>query len=114
FVAIEKASVQVGRRANFNPGSPQTVAINVAILREDGRWKYPWLVVVADYYGPHGAHVTQSYDWDGGVRWRLRRLVIDPDDGGKRIAVEMGLGRNYLPDSINPQVDTAAALGPTR
>lgn len=52
------------------------------------RWAYRFLVVRIDYHGPHGARLSQSYDFDTWeLEWRLRRVEIDPADGGEPIVV---------------------------
>jgi len=48
-------------------------------------------VIRLDYYGPHGSRLSQWYDWDTAQKWRVRKLEIDPKDGGVPIIVDISL-----------------------
>ena len=58
----------------------------------DGSWRYRYWVITVDFYGPHGARVEQAYDWDReGGEWRIRRVKIEPADGGPPIVSDISL-----------------------
>lgn len=94
FSADEATRVPSSQVANLAPGASAQINLVVTTLRTEGegkQWITPFLVLRLWYYGPHGGKAVQWYDWDGKVRWRLRRLELDPGDGGEAIRMEFSL-----------------------
>jgi hypothetical protein len=100
FVPIPERRATSSRRPHLAPGADLGLKVvfgdpSLASEAPGPRWYTPFAVVKVDYYGPQGAHVVYWYDYKTDVRsrvWRIRRLVIDPRDGGEPIVVEMSLG----------------------
>ncbi len=57
--------------------------------------------VIVEFYSPIGAAVRHTYEAGtdaGNRRWRLRRVRIDPKDGGPLITFDPDLGSDDDPD----------------
>jgi len=89
FVELPETAVSSGPFSHLAPGATQRLRVPIQSLRSGNDWAYPYLVILVDYYGPHGAYIRQWYDWDRHAKWRLRRLNIDPRDGGRPIEIEI-------------------------
>lgn len=109
FMPLSDTATESGRSPTLAPGAAIEAKVPIRTLKNSderdrtkpmtaseiitGRpdWSYVHLVLVLDYYGPHGGHVEQSFEWatNGHHLPRLRKLTIDPKDGGAPIKVEI-------------------------
>lgn len=82
--------------ANLEPGGQLELAVSLPpharTDEPDAEWRFPFVVVRVDYLGPHGSRLSQWYEMGTSRRtWRLRRLEINPADGGTPIVVDVGV-----------------------
>jgi hypothetical protein len=82
--------------ANLAPGAEAMLKVQIdeSMLTADPgpRWQFPYLVVALSYSGPHGGIVTHRYDYNTESHaWRMRRIEIDPRDGGPPMVTELSL-----------------------
>lgn len=88
-----------GRVSALAPGAdPIRRYVKVADLSDE---RPAWVQVVIEFYSPIGAAVRHTYEAgtdDSDRRWRLRRVLIDPKDGGPLITFDPDLGSDDDPD----------------
>ena len=96
FVREPGTEATSSQAPSLTAGEPaRQISIGVTELRTTGepgsRWLYDWFVLELRYDGPYGGRVTQTYDWNGAVIWRITKIHVEPSDGAEPISVSISL-----------------------